>query len=79
MPLEYPKITSETCLTGTGQITLPAEILASLSLKTGDALTFTLMPDNTILLRAKKKIAPELSGVLIDADYKPLPLDHLPL
>jgi antitoxin PrlF len=79
MPLEYPKITSETCLTGTGQITLPDEILASLGLKAGDHLTFTLMPDNTLLLRAKKKTAPELGGVLIDADCKPLPVDQLPV
>jgi AbrB family looped-hinge helix DNA binding protein len=40
-------------LTSKGQTTIPKEIRDSLSLKTGDLLTFTLMPDSTVVMRVK--------------------------
>ena len=79
MPLEYPQVTSSTCLSSNGQITLPDQILDGLGLKTGDHITFTLLPDGNVLMRAKKKAVTEQTGVLIEEGCAPLPLNQLPV
>ena len=47
-----------------GQITIPADIRRALGLTTRDRVSFTLMPDKTILMRAKNKSFLELRGIL---------------
>ena len=55
---------SEATLTSKGQITIPADIRKSMSLSPKDRLTFTPMPDGTVVLRAKTKSIKDLKGLL---------------
>ena len=55
---------SEATLTSKGQITIPADIRKSMSLTPGARLTFTTMPDGTVLMRAKNKSVKDLKGML---------------
>jgi antitoxin PrlF len=43
---------SEATLTSKGQITIPADIRKLLSIRPQDRLTFTPMPDGTVVMRA---------------------------
>jgi AbrB family looped-hinge helix DNA binding protein len=64
-------------LTSKGQTTIPKEIRDSLSLKTGDLLTFTLMPDSTVVMRVKNAIVTELAGMFYKKGRKPVPVERL--
>ena len=55
---------SEATLTSKGQITIPADIRKSMSIGPKDRLTFTTMPDGTVVMRAKTKSIKELRGML---------------
>jgi antitoxin PrlF len=55
---------SEATLTSKGQITIPVDIRLSLALSPKDRLTFTLMPDGTVVMRAKTKSILGLRGLL---------------
>lgn len=64
-------------LTSKGQTTIPKDIRDSLSMKTGDRMTFTLMPDSTVIMRVKSKSVTELAGVLHKKGRKPVPIEQL--
>ncbi|MGH8259027.1 MAG: AbrB/MazE/SpoVT family DNA-binding domain-containing protein [Steroidobacteraceae bacterium] len=70
-------MTAESTLTSKGQTTIPKDIRESLGIKTGDRMTFTLMPDGTVLLRIKNKSVMSLAGSLRRKGQKPLPVEHL--
>jgi len=53
-----------TILTRKGQVTVPREIRDRLGLKSGDKLTFTLLSDGTVIMRAKTKRLADLAGLL---------------
>ena len=53
-----------TTLTSKGQITVPREIRDRLGLKAGDKLTFTLLSDGTVVVRAKTRRLADLAGLL---------------
>jgi AbrB family looped-hinge helix DNA binding protein len=55
---------SEATLTSKGQITIPSDIRKSMALIPGARLTFTTMPDGTVLMRAKTKSVKDLKGML---------------
>ena len=55
---------SDSALTSKGQTTIPKEIRDRLNLRPGDRLTFTLMPDGTVQMRAKNKSVMEVAGLL---------------
>ena len=55
-------MSSDATLTSKGQTTIPKEIRDSLSMKAGDRMTFTLMPDATVVMRVKTKSITELAG-----------------
>lgn len=55
---------SEATLTSKGQITIPANIRKLMSLSPKDRLTFTAMPDGTVVMRAKTKSIKDLKGML---------------
>jgi antitoxin PrlF len=59
---------SEATLTSKGQITIPADIRRTMAIGPQDRLTFTPMPDGTVVMRAKTKSLLHLKGML-----KPLP------
>ncbi len=67
----------EATLTSKGQTTIPKEIRDSLHMKAGDRMTFTLMPDGTVVLRLKSKSLTELAGVLHKKGRKPVPVEQL--
>ncbi|MBI3481061.1 MAG: type II toxin-antitoxin system PrlF family antitoxin [Nitrosomonadales bacterium] len=70
-------MTSDATLTSKGQTTIPKEIRDSLHMKAGDRMTFTLMPDDTVVMRVKNKSITELAGKLHKKGRKPVPVGQL--
>ena len=70
-------MSNDATLTSKGQTTIPKEIRDSLAMKPGDRMTFTLMPDGTVVMRVKTKSVTELAGVLHKKGRKPVPLEQL--
>ena len=70
-------MTAEATLTSKGQTTIPKEIRDSLGMKPGDRMTFTLMPDATVVMRVKNKSVIELAGMLKKKGRKPVPIEQL--
>jgi len=70
-------MTTEATLTSKGQTTIPKEIRDSLRMKAGDRMTFTLMPDATVVMRVKSKSITELAGVLYKKGRKTVPVEQL--
>ena len=70
-------MTANATLTSKGQTTIPKEIRDELGIKPGDRMTFTLMPDSTVVMRVKNKKLSELAGVLHKKGRKPLPVEQL--
>ncbi len=68
---------NEATLTSKGQTTIPKEIRDSLSMKPGDRMTFTLMPDATVVMRLKTKSVTELAGMLHKKGRRPVPVEQL--
>lgn len=68
---------TDATLTSKGQTTIPKEIRDSLGMKSGDRMTFTLMPDATVVMRVKSKSITELAGKLHKKGRKPISVDHL--
>lgn len=54
-------------VTSKGQTTIPKEVRDGLGLQPQDKLNFTLLPDGTVIMRAKKRQLAELQGI---AGYK---------
>jgi antitoxin PrlF len=46
-------------------------------MKPGDRMTFTLMPDGTVIMRVKSKRIMELAGVLHKKRRKPVPVEQM--
>lgn len=69
--------TTDATLTSKGQTTIPKEIRDSLGMKSGDRITFTLMPDATVVMRVKSKSITDLAGALYKKDRKPLSVEQL--
>jgi AbrB family looped-hinge helix DNA binding protein len=70
-------MTIDATLTSKGQTTIPKEIRDSLHMKAGDRLTFTLMPDATVVMRVKNKSITELAGELYKKGRKTVPVEQL--
>jgi AbrB family looped-hinge helix DNA binding protein len=70
-------MSTEATLTSKGQTTIPKEIRDGLDMKAGDRMTFTLMPDGTVLLRVKNKSVMSLAGRLHRKGRKRLPVEAL--
>jgi antitoxin PrlF len=64
-------------LTSKGQTTIPKPIREALAMKTGDRMTFTLLPDGVVLLRVKNKSVLDLAGRLHKRGRKAIPVDDL--
>lgn len=64
-------------LTSKGQTTIPKEIRDSLGIKPGDRMTFTLMPDGTVVMRVKTKRATDLAGLLHKKGRKAVPVEQM--
>ena len=70
-------MSNDATLTSKGQTTIPKEIRDGLSMKAGDRMTFTLMPDGTVVMRVKTKRVAELAGALHKKGRKPVPVEQL--
>ena len=70
-------MTAEATLNSKGQTTIPKEIRDSLHMKTGDRMTFTLMPDATVVMRLKSKRLTDLAGALHKKGRKSVPVEQL--
>ena len=70
-------MTADATLTSKGQTTIPKEIRDELGIKPGDRMTFTLMPDSTVIMRVKNKRINELAGTLHKKGRKPVPVEQL--
>ena len=68
---------TDATLTSKGQTTIPKEIRDALGIQPGDRMTFTLMPDATVVMRVKNKSVTELAGVLHKTGRKPIPTEQL--
>ena len=70
-------MTTDARLTSQGQVTIPKQIRDALGMKPGDRLTFTLMPDTTVVMRLKNKSIADLAGTLCKKGRKPIPVEQL--
>ena len=70
-------MTTAATLTSKGQTTIPKEIREFLGMKSGDRMTFTLMPDRTVVMRIKNKSITQLAGMLHKKGRKPVPVEQL--
>jgi antitoxin PrlF len=68
---------AESTLTSKGQTTIPKDIRDSLGLKSGDRITFTVMPDGTVQMRVKNKTVMALAGTMRRKGQKRLPTEQL--
>ena len=55
-------MSNDATLTSKGQTTIPKEIRDRLCMKAGDRMTFTLMPDATVVIRVKSKSVTATGG-----------------
>ena len=55
---------TESTITSKGQTTVPAEIRALVHAKAGTRLVWSVMPDGTIIVRAKTKSILDMAGML---------------
>lgn len=70
-------MSTESTLTSKGQTTVPKAIRDSLRMKPGDRITFTPMPDGTVLMRVKNKSIMTLAGSLRRRRRRALSVDLL--
>ena len=68
---------TDATLTSKGQTTIPKEIRDGLGMKSGDRMTFMLMPDGTVVMRVKSGSVNELAGRLHKKGRKPVPVGQL--
>jgi antitoxin PrlF len=55
---------SESTITVKGQTTVPADVRALVHAEPGTRLVWSVMPDGTIIVRAKNKSIAQLAGML---------------
>jgi antitoxin PrlF len=70
-------MTIEATMTSKGQTTIPKQIRDRLKIKTGDRMTFTLMPDGVVQLRVKNSHLADAAGILHRKGRKALPVERL--
>ena len=70
-------MTTAATLTSKGQTTIPKEIRDGLGMKPGDRISFTLMPDGTVIMRVKRKSVMNLAGILHKKGRKPVSIQQL--
>lgn len=64
-------------ITSKGQTTIPKEIRDSLNLQPKDQVQFTLVADETVIMRVKKRSVRELFGVLHTPERTPIAVDDM--
>ena len=70
-------MSTESTVTSKGQTTIPKDIRDGLGLKPGDRITFAMMPDGTVQMRAKNRTVMTLAGSLRKAGRRRVPIEQL--
>ncbi len=70
-------MSTDATLTSKGQMTIPKEIRDGLGMKSGDRVSFTMMPDASVVMRLKIRSMTELAGTLYQEGRMPLPVEQL--
>ena len=68
---------SSATITSKGQTTIPIDIREALDLQPKDKVQFTLLPDGTVIMRAKLRSVLDLHGMLHKPGRKPIPLNDM--
>lgn len=68
---------SEATVTSKGQVTIPSDIRQLMGLNAQDKLSFTPMPDGTVVLRAKNRSIFGLKGMLKPASGTKVAIDEM--
>lgn len=68
---------TDATLTSKGQTTIPKQIRDGIGMKPGDRMTFTLLPEGSVLLRVKNKSVRSLAGRFYRKGRKRVPLEDL--
>lgn len=64
-------------ITSKGQTTIPKEIRDCLGLQPKDQIQFTVVADETVIMRVKKRSIQELYGLLHDPERVPVSLEDM--
>jgi len=67
----------ESTITAKGQTTVPAEVRARLGAEPGTRLVWHVMPDGSVVVRAKSRSILALAGALKKSRGKPVPVDEM--
>jgi AbrB family looped-hinge helix DNA binding protein len=68
---------TESTITTKGQTTVPADIRALVDAKPGTRLVWSVMPDGTIVVRAKTKSILDLAGMLEAPEGKHVSIEDM--
>lgn len=68
---------TESTLTAKGQTTVPADIRAKVQAKPGTRLVWSVMPDGTIIVRAKTGALLDMAGMLKVPEGRAVSLDEM--
>lgn len=68
---------ADSTMTSKGQTTIPKDIRDGLGMKPGDRMTFTLLPDGTVIMRVKNRSLAGLAGALHKEGQEPVPVDRM--
>jgi antitoxin PrlF len=68
---------TESTITAKGQTTVPADVRALVHAEPGTRLVWSVMPDGTMIVRAKTKSILALAGMLKAPKGKRVPIDAM--
>ena len=69
----------DSTLTSKGQVTIPKNIRDALGVTAGDRITFTVMPDGVVIMRARSRSIADLAGMLFEEGRETIPIEKLSL
>jgi len=70
---------SDAAVTSKGQITIPADIRRQMNLEPQDRVVFTILPNGTTVMRAKKRAIQALAGAVKSNVKKRVKIDDMRL
>ena len=68
---------ADAAITSKGQITIPIEIRRRMNLEPRDRVVFTVLPNGTTVMRAKKRSVLELAGSVAGASDGTVSIDDM--
>ena len=68
---------TESTITAKGQTTVPADVRALVHAEPGTRLVWSVMPDGTIIVRAKTKSILDMAGMLKAAERKRVAIEQM--